>query len=91
MSGLYALPKICENLAPLQKDKAMAALDIACHNKARELRYNAPRISSAVVGLLLSLAPYTEDPGGIWDLANIFLLSDLYFSAGSEAVPLVRQ
>ena len=70
-SGLKYLINIYRTLDPLQKDKAVASLEIS-YNKARYIRYKASRISHAVAGLMISLALYTEDPVGVGDTVNFF-------------------
>ena len=66
------------------------ALEVACLYKAQELRYKALWISHTVAGLLLSLTFCTEDPDGVGDTVNIFLLPNPSISASSEAVLVAR-
>ena len=64
---------------------------MACQNKAREMRYKAPRISHIISGLLLSLYLYTEDPERVGDKFNIFLFPEIYLSEISEATIVARR
>ena len=89
--GRYSLPKIWKRVAPLQKEKTRVALEMACQNKAREMRYKAPRISHIISGLLLSLYLYTEDPERVGDKFNIFLFPEIYLSEISEATIVARR
>ena len=76
---------------PSSKIKVILALDIACQNKARELRYKAPRTSHIVDGLLMSLDFYTEDTDRVGDTVKIFLLPDLSLTEISEATLVARR
>ena len=77
-------------MAPLTKEKARPALEIACRESARDLRYKAPRVTHTVEVLLLGLHFHTEDPDCVKDTVNIFMFPDLSLSAGSEASMVTR-
>ena len=85
VQGPEDLPNIWKTLAPLKKEKAIPAFEIACRESARALRCKALRVTHAVAVLLLGLHLYTEDPDCVNDTVNIFQFPDLSLSAGSEA------
>ena len=80
------LPLIWHTLAPLTKEKACPAFEIACRESAQDLRRKAPRVTHTVVVLLLGIHFFTEDPDCVNDTVNIFQFSDLSLSAVSEAL-----
>ena len=72
MSGIDFLLKIWRNLAPLKKE-AQVALEIACQQKALDIRYKYPRSSHTVAGMLLILSLHTEEPDEVGKIVHIFL------------------
>ena len=84
------LKKIWKKFAPFQKEKTRVDLEIACQHKSRELQHKEPRISHIVSVLLLILDLYTDDPNGIGETLNIFLLPDLPLSESSEDTLVAR-
>ena len=44
-----------------------------------------------VAGLILNLTFHTEDPDGVGETVNIFLLPDISLSVSSEAVLVARK
>ena len=83
VQGLEELPKIWRTLAPLTKEKARPAFEIACRESTRALRCKAPRMTHEVAVLLLGLHFHTEDPDCVNITVNIFQFPDLSLSAGS--------
>ena len=59
MSGLEFLHKIWRTRSQLQKDKEQTVLEIECQHKDLEIRYKAPCISHAIVGLLIRIMFHT--------------------------------
>ena len=89
MSGLDFLLKIWRNLAPLKKE-AQVALEIACQQKAWDIRYKYPRSSHTVAGMLLILSLHTEEPDEVGKIVHIFLFPYFYLSAQLEYALVVR-
>ena len=48
----------------------------------RGMCYKSPYISLMVVVLVIGLNFYTEDPYGVRNIVNIFMLPDLYLTEG---------
>ena len=71
-------------MAPLTKEKARPAFEIACRESARALRLKALRVTHTLEVLLLGLHFHIEDPECVNDTVNIFMFPDLSLSAGSE-------
>ena len=90
VQGPDDLPNIWKTLAPLSKEKARPAFEMACRESARALRCKAPRVTHAVAVLLLGIHFHTEDPDCVNDTVNIFMFPDLSLSAGSEASMVTR-
>ena len=80
-----------EEVCPSSKRKKRVALEMACQNTVREMRYKAPRIPHIISGLLLSLYLYTEDPERVGDKFNIFLFPEIYLSEISKATIVARR
>ena len=59
-------------------------------HKESKLRYNAPRISHAVAGLIPNLAFHTEDPDGVRITMKILVFPNLSLSESSESVLVAR-
>ena len=91
VQGLEDLPDIWKKLAPLLKEKARPAFEMACRESARDLRYKAPRVTHTVEVLLLGLHFHTEDTDYDNDAVNIFMFPDLSLSTGSEASMVTRR
>ena len=63
-------------MAPLSKEKAQPAFEMACRESARALRCKAPRVTHAVAVLLLGLHFHTEDPDCVNNTVNISMFPD---------------
>ena len=50
-----------------------------------------PQNPHAIVVIVMALSFHTEDPNRVGDIINIFLFTDLYPLAGSEAAQLTRK
>ena len=50
-----------------------------------------PQNPHAIVVIVMALSFHTEDPNRVGDIINIFLFTDLYPLAGSEAALLTRK
>ena len=66
-------------------------METACRRTAEHLCFWAPRISHAILVLVLGLAFYSEDPDGVGDAISILIFPDLSPSASSEAALLARR
>ena len=62
VQGPEYLPKIWKTLAPLTKEKAQPAFEIACRESAQTLICNTPRVTHEVLVFLLGLHFHTEYP-----------------------------
>ena len=83
VQGPEELPQIWHTLAPLTKEKALPAFEIACRDSAQALRYKAPEITHSLAVLLLGLHFFIEDSDCVNDTVNIFQFPNL--SASSKA------
>ena len=84
------LPYIWHTVAPLNKDRARAAMEAACRNTSDVLRLCPPCIPNVIAVTVMDVALHTKDPDGLRDVLNIFLLPDLSPSARSEEALMTR-
>ena len=84
------LPDICKTVVPLKKERVIAAMETAFWRTADILRLRPPCITHTVAVMVMALTFHTEDPDGVEDALNIFLLPNLFPSAGLEAAPSLR-
>ena len=49
------LPQIWRTIAPLSRDRARPAMEAVCRKKSNQMRFRAPRITHAVVAIVLVL------------------------------------
>ena len=66
-------------------------MEAACQPTADGLCFRPPLISHAVAFMVMALSFHVKDPDGVGYALNIFLLPDLFPSAGSEAALLTRK
>ena len=78
-------------MAPLKKERAIAAMETSFWHTADILRLRPPRITHTVAVMVMALTFHTEDPDGVGYALNIFLLPNLFPSAGLEAALLTRK
>ena len=78
-------------MAPLKKERAIAAMETAFWRTADILRLRPPCITHTFVVMVMELTFHTEDPDGVEDDLNIFLLPNLFTSSGLEAALLTRK
>ena len=70
-------PPIWDVISHLSRDRDQSAMVEACCQKAEHLRFRSPYISHTAAVLVLGLAFYFEDRGGVVDAINVFLFSYL--------------
>ena len=74
------LTNIWKTITPLTKEKMRAEIEITCMHKVRKLRYKAPHIFHAVMGLILKIFYHTEYTDGVREKVKNFLFPNLYLS-----------
>ena len=70
-------PSIWNTIAPLTKDQAVSAMDLACRLDAYSLRLCAPHIPHSISIMVLELALQTAYPYVAGDTVQIFLFLNL--------------
>ena len=64
-------------MAPLNKENDRTAIEIACIKHSQAMHLKAPHIIHMVSALLIGFALHREEPGGVSNTINIFMLPDL--------------
>ena len=90
-STAVQLPDTWRMVAPLNKDRARAAMKTAYRRTSKSLRFCPRPIPHTVAVMVMALDFHTKDPYEVGDALNIFLFTDLSPSAGSEAALLMRK
>ena len=78
-------------MALLKKDRSIAAMEAVFRSNVDSLHLRPPRISHAVMVMVMALTFHTEDPYGVGDALNLFLFPNLSPLVGLETALLAQK